>query len=225
MSGLPKSTADAPSRRGKGRIKALRREQLLRAALDLFARGDFATVTNKDLSAAAGMNPALIYYYFESKEHLFRSALEFGVQLLLDEYQTILQGDRDPVARIRHWFRINVDMADTVRQVVKIMIDYQGLPDSAFSIDDLVQHFYQQEEKGILASCIREGIRMGLFRKVNASRTARFVSIHLDGVMTACLARREMDVKGRLRELEHFLWWHLGYDPVSGCPAGPGQEP
>lgn len=203
----------------KRSIKEVRREQLLEAALDLFSRRDFATVTNKEISAAAGMNSGLIYYYFESKEHLFRSALEFAVLRLLDEYREVHEGNKDPVARIRHWFRINIDMAETIRQVIKIMIDYNGMVDSEFSIDDLIEHFYREEEQGILADSIREGIRLGLFRKVNASRTARFVSIHLDGIMAAHLARGPLDIKERLKDLEHFLWWHLSYKRATSSRA------
>lgn len=213
----PQGVGPAGTRKRAG--KEVRREQLLEAALDLFARRDFATVTNKEISAAAGMNSGLIYYYFESKEDLFRSALEFAVGRLLDEYRTIHDGDRDPVARIRHWFHINTEMSETILQVIKIMIDYHGMVDSEFSIDDLIAHFYHQEEKGILADSIREGIRLGLFRKVNAARTARFVSIHLDGIMAAHLARGPLDVRRSLKDLEDFLWSHLGYEPAAGRAA------
>ena len=43
-----------------------RADELMSAALDLFAERDFASVTIKDSAHAIGVNTALIYYYFES---------------------------------------------------------------------------------------------------------------------------------------------------------------
>lgn len=49
---------------------------ILDAAEELFARQGFAATTIKQIGAAAGANPALIYYYFRSKEGLYRALLE-----------------------------------------------------------------------------------------------------------------------------------------------------
>lgn len=48
---------------------------ILNAAEELFARQGFAATTIKQIGAAAGVNPALIYYYFDSKETLYRALL------------------------------------------------------------------------------------------------------------------------------------------------------
>lgn len=48
---------------------------ILDAAETLFAVQGFASTTIKQIGAAAGVNPALIYYYFGSKEELYRRLL------------------------------------------------------------------------------------------------------------------------------------------------------
>src|SRR5687767_13835723 len=53
-----------------------RREQLLEAALRVFARKGFARSTNKDIATEAGITPGLIYHYFESKEALLQAVIE-----------------------------------------------------------------------------------------------------------------------------------------------------
>ena len=53
-----------------------RREQILDAALRVFARQGFAKATNKEIAHEAGITPGLIYYYFESKEALLKALLE-----------------------------------------------------------------------------------------------------------------------------------------------------
>jgi AcrR family transcriptional regulator len=52
-----------------------RREQIMDAALWVFARKGFDRATNKDIAQEAGITPGLIYHYFESKEELLRAAI------------------------------------------------------------------------------------------------------------------------------------------------------
>ncbi|MBO0796804.1 MAG: TetR/AcrR family transcriptional regulator [Ktedonobacteraceae bacterium] len=53
-----------------------RREQIIDAALLVFAEKGFARATNREIAQRAGITSGLIYYYFKSKEELLRAALE-----------------------------------------------------------------------------------------------------------------------------------------------------
>ena len=53
-----------------------RRDQLLISALALFAERGFENASMKDLAAAAGVAPGLVYHYFRSKDELLFTVLE-----------------------------------------------------------------------------------------------------------------------------------------------------
>jgi AcrR family transcriptional regulator len=53
-----------------------RREQILDAALRVFAQKGFTRATNKDIAREAGITAGLIYHYFASKEDVLRAILE-----------------------------------------------------------------------------------------------------------------------------------------------------
>ncbi|HEY6541777.1 MAG TPA: TetR/AcrR family transcriptional regulator [Ktedonobacteraceae bacterium] len=53
-----------------------RREQIIDAAMRVFAQKGYSNATNKDIAREAGITPGLIYYYFESKEALLYALLE-----------------------------------------------------------------------------------------------------------------------------------------------------
>lgn len=53
-----------------------RREQILDAAMRVFAQKGFVGATNRDIAREAGITPGLIYHYFESKEAVFRAIVE-----------------------------------------------------------------------------------------------------------------------------------------------------
>ena len=53
-----------------------RREQIMDAAMRVFARKGFKGATNKDIAEEAQITPGLIYHYFKSKEDLLKAAIE-----------------------------------------------------------------------------------------------------------------------------------------------------
>ncbi len=70
-----------------------RRNQILEAALNVFAEKGFKGATNQDIADKAGISPGLIYRYFKSKEDLLFSILEArvaptGFPLPLEQMQT-----------------------------------------------------------------------------------------------------------------------------------------
>ncbi len=61
-------------------IKDERREQILSAALRVFAKRGFAATKISDIVARAGMSHGLIYHYFNSKEEIFYELLKRAMQ-------------------------------------------------------------------------------------------------------------------------------------------------
>ncbi len=53
-----------------------RKEQIIDAAMRVFAQKGFARATNKDVAREAGITAGLIYHYFENKEALLTAIIE-----------------------------------------------------------------------------------------------------------------------------------------------------
>jgi TetR/AcrR family transcriptional regulator len=58
------------------RNSAVTREVILNAAGQIFAKSGLEGARTEAIAAAAGVNKALLYYYFKSKEDLYRAVLE-----------------------------------------------------------------------------------------------------------------------------------------------------
>ncbi|HWI52693.1 MAG TPA: TetR/AcrR family transcriptional regulator [Symbiobacteriaceae bacterium] len=52
-----------------------RRQEILEAALRIYAEKGYTATTNADIAREAGVTPAALYYYFPSKADLFRAAI------------------------------------------------------------------------------------------------------------------------------------------------------
>jgi AcrR family transcriptional regulator len=72
---LASGTHKKPTR-GRPAGQVATRENILRAAIDVFARQGFAGARVEKISKAARTTDRMIYYYFGSKERLFVAALE-----------------------------------------------------------------------------------------------------------------------------------------------------
>jgi AcrR family transcriptional regulator len=85
----PAATAAAPTPIRRLR-RPERREQLLAAATQAFARTGFAATSLDDIAAQAGISRVLLYRHFDSKTDLYRAVLDRAIQRL-----TAAVGTRD----------------------------------------------------------------------------------------------------------------------------------
>ena len=63
-----------------------KRQELLKAAMELFAMKGFRGTTTRDLAAHAGVNEAIIFRYFINKTELYRAILEEKLQQARDAH-------------------------------------------------------------------------------------------------------------------------------------------
>jgi TetR/AcrR family transcriptional regulator len=62
----------------KGAAEQQAKESLFSAALALFAEKGYASTSVREIAASAGVTKPVLYYYFQSKEGLFRSILNWA---------------------------------------------------------------------------------------------------------------------------------------------------
>ncbi len=74
------------------------RAALLQAAREYFTRRDFKAVSLRQIAASVGVNPAMVHYYFGSKEGLYLAMLEESVAPLIEQLQAI-QADAGKAGR------------------------------------------------------------------------------------------------------------------------------
>lgn len=75
-------------------------EKILMVACRLFAEGGFDGVTHRELAQEAGVNAALINYYFRSKEKLYEQVLDHCFQLTNKKYGISIEDAVDPLEGI-----------------------------------------------------------------------------------------------------------------------------
>ena len=207
------NTGPASRRSGRPtrRESSNRANDLMAAALDLFAERNFAAVTIKDIARATGVNTALIYYYFGSKRGLFRAIIEDAVAKAFAEFDRVAQVPDDPAEVISMWLNNHLHLYDRIHKLVKISLDYKGAPDKDPAIDAAIASFYDRERE-MLSDSIRQGIESGAFRPVDPERIARYISTYLDGAMVRAVILPDFELESAVGDLRDTVWELLGYN-------------
>jgi TetR/AcrR family transcriptional regulator len=81
------------------------KEQILTVAEELFAQKGFAGVRTHEIAAKAGVNKAMIYYWFNSKEQLLRAVLQKILFELIGLSQEIFARKLPPVEVLEEFYR------------------------------------------------------------------------------------------------------------------------
>jgi AcrR family transcriptional regulator len=92
------------------------RDALLEAARSLFLKYGFRAVSSRQVAAAAGVNPAMIHYYFEGKEGLYRAMLESAIAPVVSRLAGMLG---DPAA---------ADIQGLVRTYMRVLASNPWIP-------------------------------------------------------------------------------------------------
>lgn len=188
-----------------------KRQKILAAALSLFSTRDYSAITIKDIAKLAEVPTSLLYYYFEDKEALFRAALEEAVGAAMRNYEEVASKRSEPVDLINDWFQMHVELAEDVRRVVKILMDYSSSQSQSRLMDDVVRKFYDVEIQ-ILTKAVRQGQRAQLFNDISPQAAAEFASTHLDGIMVRSIIQPRLDIQAAVNTFRKAFWAFVGYE-------------
>jgi AcrR family transcriptional regulator len=195
--------ADSGAKAGARRrlAPAERSGAILEEALKLFAERHYSNVTMRDIAGACGVNQALIYHYFESKEDLFRHALGYAIEQLRDGYAAVRAGAEGPWGEIMSWLDMHLSIAQTVTRMTQLMSDHSASHDDRTGAGAVIARFYAFEQE-LLEDCIARGIEGGAFRPVDVARTARTISLQLDGIFYASSSRGDDRIAADIGDLK-----------------------
>jgi TetR/AcrR family transcriptional regulator, fatty acid metabolism regulator protein len=144
-----------PPRSGK-------RDTILAAAVEVFARRGYFGAQVADIARAAGVAAGTVYLYFRSKDDLLVSIFEKTMREAREEGRAALQGVADPVERLRRIARLHLDRLGRDRNlavVFQVELRQSTKFMERFSTSDLRDYL------GIIRDTIAHGQETGAFRK------------------------------------------------------------
>ena len=96
------------------------KEQVIKAAIDLFSTKGFNGTSIRAIANAMGMSISNIYHYFGNKEGLILAILEQSSKRLLETLRQVSKQDMDPLDRLKLLIESHVRLSDVFRKESKI---------------------------------------------------------------------------------------------------------
>lgn len=93
-----------------------RREQILNAALKIFARKGLGSTKVSDIAAAAGVSHGLVYQYFNSKEEIFETLVTQGMELTKLAVAQASAAPGTPLEKIKAFFDMFIQSLEQDRK-------------------------------------------------------------------------------------------------------------
>lgn len=167
-----------------------KKEQILEVAEELFAHKGFEGTSIRELSKKAGINIAMISYYFGSKEKLFEALVEYRSSFM-HERLTLLNNEskEDPMTKIELMIEYYVDRMVLHNRFSRILhreLSLQQRSPMHRAIADILLRNLQEIRKIIL-----EGIRKKIFKNTDAE----LVIATIIGTITQATSSKEIICK------------------------------
>jgi AcrR family transcriptional regulator len=169
------------------RRKDARPEEIISAALLVFADRGFAATKLEDIARKAGVTKGTIYLYFENKDALFKALIRQTIVPVIAKGEAIAQAftgtARDLFERlVREYWRVVGETS--LASIPRLMIAEAG------NFPELARFYYEEvvtRGHRLMAGVLERGIKAGEFKKVDLAVATKLAMAPL---MHAVVARK-----------------------------------
>ncbi len=160
-----------------------RRNQILEAAMAVFARQGFEEARMDDIAKALGLSKGALYLYFKSKEAIISAILQLFFSHAMKKLQGFLESEEPPSVR-EQLLRLNQYYVGEMKWMVSMLpISFQFYAVAARQ--KAVRQFlkrYFKDYREVLTALIQRGIDRGEFRPLQAEDVAIAVTALYEGL-------------------------------------------
>lgn len=160
----------------KERERLARREEILAAAKKVFSERGFEKATLDEIAEVAEFGKGTIYNYFSSKEELFASIIERGIDSFQRFVSERITNKISPKEKVATYVDAAFDFFQQHRQLFSILVLERH------KLERVDNEWFnrccqqQSEQIAFLNSLIKEGIQIGEFKNLPADKLAQFLT-------------------------------------------------
>ena len=160
---------------GQSRTSGIR-DLILETAGNIFMKFGFKKTTMEDIAKALHRAKSSVYYYFNSKEEIYRDIIKKERIEFNNELNKVLEKENKPENRLK------IYLTTRLRLLRKMMNYYSALMDKYLEnypfINEFRKKYFSDEVEGI-TKILKEGAKLGIYSINNFRQTATQISIAL----------------------------------------------
>ncbi len=161
--------------------------EILHAAAKIFAEKGVVKTKMIDIATEARIGKGTIYEYYRSKEEIFGDTFRLIFDHMESQIADSIGNEQDPVIKLRRLIGVTLkEFLEHSGDLAGIMLDFwaEGIRsknEKTLGIINLETVY--QEYKLIIGDILHDGMKKGIFRKVDANSLASIIIGSMDGIM------------------------------------------
>jgi AcrR family transcriptional regulator len=155
------------------------RTKILDAAQEVFTKYGYGKTTMDDIAREMGKGKSSIYYYFTSKEDIFKAVVEKEILLMKTKILTAVSAKEDPQEQLKAYVQERMHGLKSLKNL------YNVIRTEFISQGDFVGQTRQQtdqEEINIVSGILNKGVEKGTFHLEDTLLTAIAIVTALKGM-------------------------------------------
>jgi AcrR family transcriptional regulator len=183
------------------------RTKIIDIARNIFTHFGFKKTTMEEIALATRKGKSSIYYYFNSKEDIFKAVVEKEAEELKEELYKKIADIEDPIERLKVYITVRM------RKLNKLTNFYTALKSDYMSHLEFIEQIrksYDQDEVRVVAGIIQEGIERGKFSVEDPHLSAVAIVTAMKGLEVPLFINKEQgNFEVRLDSLINFLFYGI----------------
>lgn len=160
-------------------VKEEIRTQIVGVARRIFTRYGFRKTTMEEIADSAQMGKSSIYYYFKSKEAIFRSVVEFEARMLKEQLNAIIAQHSSPPERLKAYIRFRLHHVRTLENFYAALNE-DSLSHMHFILE--IRRNFEIEEQQLVGMILEDGMKQGVFQLSSSKIGAIAISTMMKGL-------------------------------------------
>jgi AcrR family transcriptional regulator len=183
------------------------RAKIVDIARSIFTHFGFKKTTMEEIALASRKGKSSIYYYFNSKEDIFKAVVEKEADELRAELLKKIEPIDDPIERLKVYITVRM------RKLSKLTNFYTALKSEYLSHLEFIESIrktYDLDEIRIVSGIIQDGIERGLFAVDDPQLSAIAIVTAMKGLEVPLFISKEHgNFEVRLNNLINFLFYGI----------------
>jgi len=185
------------------------RESVLKVSQEIFSRYGYHKTTMDDIARAMGKGKSSIYYYYSSKDDIFRAVVEKELEVLRQKIMTALSQSNGAREKLKAYV---VERMQGLRNLVNLYNVLRTEFISHRDFTDSIRMKTDEEEIKIVKNILDEGVSDGIFKLDDTYFTSIAIVTALKGMeipLVVGMNARDNSLEQRLDRLIEVLFYGI----------------
>jgi AcrR family transcriptional regulator len=189
-------------------VKEEVRDYIVSVACKIFNRHGFKKTTMDEIAVTCHKGKSSIYYYFKSKEEIFRAVVEREADELKERLDRTIRKDDQAVDRLKAYILFRLHRVRSLENF------YAALNEDSLSHMDFILEIrknFDMEERMLVREILEDGMRNGSFQRTSSEIGAIAISTMMKGLELPLLLSEEhkADREELLEDLIKVLFYGI----------------